>query len=184
VLGTPGVKHNWPEAVELPDFGKVSFPPSEPICITNVVPRTSESEFLLELVSAMISIDPKLRPSSLKCLEHSWFFQHPIVASPHAVVHMFVLDNVREPRLLFPSQPSTADNNNSLEEWKVEKEWALEVAKTRRSKSFYSNIMKSKSNIKENDLKSKKIICQFQPVLKSNGLSRALYQRNKMYNQD
>ena len=71
VLGTPSDKI-WPGASSLPEFGKICFDPREPKGIDAIVPRVGICQDLQEVANAMVSLDPRTRPSASECLQMSW----------------------------------------------------------------------------------------------------------------
>jgi len=103
VLGSPS-KTNWKDAQELPDWGKLSFHPVEPVALNDVLPRTTECPHLLSFLESLIALNPKDRTDANSALMNEWFSTKP-EASPHAQVVALIPDELRPP-LLFTSPSS------------------------------------------------------------------------------
>ena len=78
----------WPEAAQLPDFGKVDFH------LTSLSPLSSRisNALALEFVSDCLRMNPSQRPISSELRRAIWFTQHELLA-PQVVValHLFEL---------------------------------------------------------------------------------------------
>ena len=64
ILGTPN-EMNWPEVSKLPDWNKVTFEKQSGSGLEEVMGKGLGSE----LVSSMLSLDPRKRPSAHQCLQ-------------------------------------------------------------------------------------------------------------------
>lgn len=73
LLGTPSSRH-WPEAKDLPDYGKLTLKGNEreQPQISQWVPRAVESPHLEDLLQNMICLDPQKRIKSTQLVEHTW----------------------------------------------------------------------------------------------------------------
>jgi serine/threonine protein kinase len=127
ILGTPTATH-WPEANQLPDFGKVTFHPKEPQSLVYVIPRIAEVPHLQEWLSNLIRLDPVKRFSAERALQDKWFTSlAPPAASHETVAQNVIPGNLREPRVIFSSE----DVNDAT--LTVARKTALKLAAARRS---------------------------------------------------
>ncbi|KAI3378653.1 hypothetical protein SNEBB_009511 [Seison nebaliae] len=74
-LGTPN-ETNWPECVNLPDYGKISFPPTNGISMKNLIPDANE--LAINLLEKFIIYQSDRRISANDALNHSFFFNDPL----------------------------------------------------------------------------------------------------------
>ncbi|CDS43155.1 cell cycle related kinase [Echinococcus multilocularis] len=75
VLGTPTEK-NWPGVTQLPDYNKISFTPSEPVALEDIV--LSASPLALNLLKKFLCYDQSSRISAQKALLHDFFLTEPL----------------------------------------------------------------------------------------------------------
>lgn len=66
VLGDP--ESQWPEAKDLPDYSKVSFPPYQPIPLTQLFPDAHRDA--VDLLGKLLALDPKKRISAKQVRVH------------------------------------------------------------------------------------------------------------------
>jgi serine/threonine protein kinase len=102
ILGTPTMTH-WPEANQLPDFGKVTFHPKEPRSIVHVIPRIAEVPHLQIWLSSLICLDPMKRFSAERALQDNLFTSMSPSASHETVAQKVIPEILREPRVIFSS---------------------------------------------------------------------------------
>jgi serine/threonine protein kinase len=126
ILGTPSATH-WPEANQLPDFGKVTFHPKEPQSLVHEIPRISEVNHLQEWLSSLVCLDPMKRFSAERALQDKWFTTLPPVASHETVAQKFIPEDLREPILIF-SSVEVSDMTLTVARKKI-----LKIAEVRRS---------------------------------------------------
>ncbi|KAL3108099.1 hypothetical protein niasHT_017593 [Heterodera trifolii] len=75
VMGTP-TEQSWPGWELLPDANKVMFDMVEPANDwTKIVPSVSSEG--LQLIRSLIQLNPCIRSSALRCLQHPFFTHHP-----------------------------------------------------------------------------------------------------------
>lgn len=126
VLGTPTATH-WPEANQLPDFGKVTFHKKAPQSLVHVIPRVTEVPYLQDWLSRLICLDPVKRFSAERALQDKWFTALPLAASHETVAKKLIPDKLREPTVIF----SSVDVNDTT--LTVARKKALEMAAARRT---------------------------------------------------
>ncbi|KAL1122879.1 hypothetical protein AAG570_003205 [Ranatra chinensis] len=74
-LGTPN-ESSWPGLQSLPDFNKITFPPSEPVPWEDLLPDVPSTG--VDLVKSLILYDGNQRISAAKALTHPYFFTNPL----------------------------------------------------------------------------------------------------------
>lgn len=127
VLGTPSDSH-WPEAKQLPDYGKVTFQPKTPQLLVLIMPRLAEDSSLHDLLKSLVCLDPAKRLTASGALEHEWFVSSlPPASSFETVAQETIPSNLRGPRVLFSSLEI---NDTTLT---VARGEALKIAEARRS---------------------------------------------------
>lgn len=126
ILGTPTPIH-WPEANQLPDFGKVTFHEKAPQSLVHAIPRITEVPHLQDWFNRLICLDPMKRFSAERALQEKWFAVLPPAASHETVAQEVIPDKLREPRVIF----SSVDVNDTT--LTVARKKALEMAAARRS---------------------------------------------------
>lgn len=72
----------WPEATELPDFGKISFCDTEATPLEQVVPGASQPAALL--VARMLAYNPTYRTTAREALLDDFFFSPPLATPDDA----------------------------------------------------------------------------------------------------
>ena len=103
ILGTPTATH-WPDAQQLPDFGKVTFQSKEPQSLIQVMPRIAEVSYLSDWLSCLVCLDPNNRFTAIQALQHEWFTSSlPPAASYKMVAQEVIPRELREPSVLFSS---------------------------------------------------------------------------------
>ncbi|GAB4822163.1 hypothetical protein N2152v2_009209 [Parachlorella kessleri] len=73
----------WPGVVELPDWGKLSFPPSQAKPLAQVLPGAPPAA--LELLQGLLRYDPDRRLTAAAALQAPYFREHPPPAPPQAL---------------------------------------------------------------------------------------------------
>jgi serine/threonine protein kinase len=82
-----------------PDYGKLlTFAPSSPIPLANLIPRSYCDPMGQKLIQAMLQMDPTNRPSTKACLQHSWFLNGDTMASRHTICSQFLMLSSSMPR--------------------------------------------------------------------------------------
>lgn len=69
---------------ELPDWPKTSFPQCRRR-VKEVLSERISDKFALDLIDAMLALDPSERPTAKAALEHSFFTQPPAIALPQSL---------------------------------------------------------------------------------------------------
>lgn len=82
VLGTP-THEAWPEANELPDYNKVSFPPMQPLDPVLVLPTSSPQA--REFIFRMLCLNPQSRFSAKQAMRHLYLQDVASVCPPDIV---------------------------------------------------------------------------------------------------
>lgn len=79
LLGSP-TENNWPGVTRLSDFGKISFKEKKPMEFQKVFPYWNPHA--IDLLSKIITYDPKSRIKARESLHHMWFQvePYPIIA--------------------------------------------------------------------------------------------------------
>ena len=127
ILGTP-TETRWPDAKQLPDYGKVTFQPKSPQPLVFVMPRLAEEPLLGDLLENMICLDPRTRLTASRALEHEWLTNSlPSAASHELVAKKVIPSSLQGPRVLF-SSPNVSERTLT-----VARKEALKMAKARRS---------------------------------------------------
>jgi serine/threonine protein kinase len=128
LLGTPTESH-WPEAQRLPDYGKVTFHTKTPQSLVLVMPRLAEVPRLQDLMNTMICLDPKMRETASRALQHEWFDESSLPSpAPHdEVARLVIPSDLEEPKALF-SSPDVNDLTMT-----VARNEALKIAEARRA---------------------------------------------------
>ena len=76
-FGTPS-ETRWPDAMNLPDYGKIDFEPRDPAPASEVVPGSSDSNgAATSLMYRMMELDPGVRVTAETALEDAWFALEP-----------------------------------------------------------------------------------------------------------
>ena len=76
-FGTPS-ETRWPDAMNLPDYGKIDFEPRDPAPKSEVVPGCSDSNgAAIHLMYRMMELDPGVRVTAETALEDAWFALEP-----------------------------------------------------------------------------------------------------------
>ena len=76
-FGTPS-ETRWPDAMKLPDYGKIDFEPRDPAPASEVVPGCSDSNgAAIHLMYRMMELDPGVRVTAEMALEDAWFASEP-----------------------------------------------------------------------------------------------------------
>ena len=76
-FGTPS-ETRWPDAMKLPDYGKITFEPRDPAPASEVVPGCSDSNnAAIHLMYRMMELDPGVRVTAEMALEDAWFASEP-----------------------------------------------------------------------------------------------------------
>jgi serine/threonine protein kinase len=76
-FGTPS-ETRWPDAMNLPDYGKIDFEPRDPASASEVVPGSSDSNGAATgLMYRMMELDPGVRVTAETALEDAWFALEP-----------------------------------------------------------------------------------------------------------
>jgi serine/threonine protein kinase len=76
-FGTPS-ETRWPDAMNLPDYGKITFEPRDPSPASEVVPGCSDSNgAAIHLMYRMMELDPGVRVTAETALEDAWFALEP-----------------------------------------------------------------------------------------------------------
>ena len=76
-FGTPS-ETRWPDAMNLPDYGKIDFEPRDPAPASEVVPGSSDSNgAATSLMYRMMELDPGVRVTAETALEDAWFAFEP-----------------------------------------------------------------------------------------------------------
>ena len=76
-FGTPS-ETRWPDAMKLPDYGKITFEPRDPAPASEVVPGCSYSNnAAIHLMYRMMELDPGVRVTAEMALEDAWFASEP-----------------------------------------------------------------------------------------------------------
>ncbi|XP_037029321.1 cyclin-dependent kinase 20-like [Bradysia coprophila] len=70
-LGSPTI-HSWPEVTTLPDYNKISFPPTKRKKWESLFPTCTKKDEI-GLVDSLIRYDPKKRLSAKEALSHIYF---------------------------------------------------------------------------------------------------------------
>lgn len=77
----------WPEAAQLPDWGKIQFPHSEGVPLAQQLPDAPSDA--VQLLEALLQYNPDHRPSAAQLLQHEWFWSEPPPAgAQHVAVWM------------------------------------------------------------------------------------------------
>ncbi len=119
MLGTPTESH-WPEAMSLPDYGKLMFAPQSPQPWTIVLPRVLELDHLELVLARLVALDPKQRWSATETLQSAWF-QGQKASRQQVSEQLIPLQLCCEPLLMW-----SIDHNHAYRQ-------AQAVAATRRS---------------------------------------------------
>ena len=82
VLGTP-TEESWPDVVKLPDWHKVMFHPVSGCGLEALLP--SVPEVAIDLLSRLLSLDPKGRPTAAEALKHPFFHTEPFPTPPQSL---------------------------------------------------------------------------------------------------
>ena len=98
-LGTPS-ETNWPEAKQMGYGKQLQFQMQEPRTWNELVPRTCESEHLVDFMSNLVALDPKQRISSKMALQHAWLSQNNSFASQSELINALVPLELDAPFLL------------------------------------------------------------------------------------
>ncbi|XP_073966486.1 cyclin-dependent kinase 20-like, partial [Choristoneura fumiferana] len=77
-LGTP-TEESWPGHADLPDFHKITFPPSDPTPWPELLPGLEPDA--VELVKSFLCYDADKRISAKEALRHQWFHTRPLPVS-------------------------------------------------------------------------------------------------------
>eukprot|EP00455_Lapot_gusevi_P053802 TRINITY_DN8481_c0_g1_i1.p1 TRINITY_DN8481_c0_g1~~TRINITY_DN8481_c0_g1_i1.p1 ORF type:complete len:328 (+),score=57.41 TRINITY_DN8481_c0_g1_i1:79-1062(+) len=77
--GTPD-QHHWPEASQLPDFHKISFPSMPPMPLEQILPDAPASA--VSLLSGMLAFPPHKRLTALQALQDDFFLSDPLPVPP------------------------------------------------------------------------------------------------------
>jgi len=78
VLGQPD--HDWPEFTKLAEAMRFRVPEVSAVGVERVLPRASMEA--LQIVTDILVLSPRLRPSARKCMEHGFFARLPPQESP------------------------------------------------------------------------------------------------------
>ena len=133
VLGTPN-QTNWPRVSELPDYGKLNYAPKTKKPFELLLPRATESPFLLDLFQQLIVLDPQRRLSAERVLCHRWLDALPKPASREILQEELIPSHIREMILL----------SNPNMDLTVASKQAIDQAKTRRG--FLSSLHQWRGN--------------------------------------
>mmetsp|Transcript_24168 Transcript_24168/g.61948 ORF Transcript_24168/g.61948 Transcript_24168/m.61948 type:complete len:336 (-) Transcript_24168:79-1086(-) len=86
-LGTLNEKV-WPGVAQLPDYGKISFPPTPSVPLGTVLPDASSSA--ISLLEEMLRYNPDVRISAADALLDDFFLTQPLPAQPSAVAELIM----------------------------------------------------------------------------------------------
>ena len=125
LLGTP-TDTNWPDAKDLPDYGKLNFTNRSAKSWSEVIPRVTEFPHLYELLANLVTLDPKQRWKAEQALDNACFCSNPLPADYGRLRDELIPPTLREPVFL------------SSEDLTVAKRQALDLASSR--KSFLTKI--------------------------------------------
>mmetsp|Transcript_37188 Transcript_37188/g.51613 ORF Transcript_37188/g.51613 Transcript_37188/m.51613 type:complete len:330 (+) Transcript_37188:82-1071(+) len=79
LLGNPS-EEDWPEVKTLPDYPKISFPSMPGTPLDQVLPAAPPSA--ISLLTRLLSLNPRHRPSATQCLQDPLFLQEPLPTLP------------------------------------------------------------------------------------------------------
>jgi cyclin-dependent kinase 7 len=79
ITGTPTAE-SWPGAESTPDYGKILFAPMRPQQVQQLCPGVSESG--VQLLEALLALDPQRRVPAATALQHPWFAALPRAVLP------------------------------------------------------------------------------------------------------
>jgi serine/threonine protein kinase len=119
-LGTP-TDTSWPDAKDMPDYGKLNFTRRPPQSWETTLPRVMECSKLPDLLSKLVTLDPKKRLSSRQALDHEWMSCKPNGADRNRLLQDLVPIQLFELPLVSPKDVTLATRQ------------ALKLASTRRS---------------------------------------------------
>merc|ERR1712232_1418199 len=80
ILGTPE-EHSWPGCSNLPLMQKFSFTPKRPYRLHDVIPASVTGN-TYDLLSKMLTLDPKQRITAEEALKHPYFSENPPPQQP------------------------------------------------------------------------------------------------------
>lgn len=122
VLGSP-TDTRWPDAKNLPDYGKLDFAVHEPRPLSEILPRLQENPGLEDFMKRVVVLDPSQRLTATQVLKHS--FLNPSSSRVPPGVPALILEELVPPMLKIP--PILAADNEQ-----VMSAVALSMAKKRR----------------------------------------------------
>jgi serine/threonine protein kinase len=120
LLGTP-TDSSWPDAKDLPDYGKLNFATKTPKSWEESLPRVMECPHLPELLKQLVALDPKQRLTSRQALDHEWLSMKPNMATYYRLREELIPRQLKEPVLLSSKDLTIASRQ------------ALKLASARRS---------------------------------------------------
>ena len=107
LLGTP-TESSWPNAKNMPDFGKLSFLPKPTKMWKEMCPRVTECPGLQNILSELVCLDPQRRLSAQGALNHTWFECKPELMSRRNLRNELIPPELQEPSLLAPKDLTIA----------------------------------------------------------------------------
>ncbi|KAL6751544.1 kinase-like domain-containing protein [Haematococcus lacustris] len=80
------IEDAWPAAMHLPDYGKVGFPPCQPVQLVELLPAASAAA--LDLLASLLRYNPEERPSAASALMHPFFANEPLPVQPSDIARL------------------------------------------------------------------------------------------------